>query len=392
MTKQSALLVAPFNAVPIKSGGGTRIFHTIKNLSKKYNLEVWLFRNQSDQLDEEKAWLTKLGVKFKYFNLGENRFITSILHAQPYWFTPWWNQRLINELSSRIDSFDLVQVDGTQLLYLGKYLNESCKKTVFVAHDVSTISFWRRLVLERNVFKKLLQSWRLVEVYFYELFFIKKFAEVISMSEFDGQYLKKYFGVKNINVIPNGIERIHFLPDHNSKKMMTFGYIGGFSHPPNLEAVRYIIDEILPAMEMKQLDYRLLLAGEQDPSFIKKILQAKKIPLSKVEVLGYLKKSEDFYRQIDFLLAPIFAGSGTRIKVLESLSFGRAVITTTVGAEGIEIKSKLLRIIQNDDVPASKWVKEIQDFYQERILDKEKDELKRKLEKMTWEELFEKAY
>lgn len=392
MTKQSALLVAPFNAVPIKSGGGARIFQTIKNLSKKYNLEVWLFRNQNSQLDEEKAWLTKLGVKFKYFNLGENSFITSILHAQPYWFTPWWNQRLISELSSSIDSFDLVQVDGTQLLYLGKYLNESWKRTIFVAHDVSTISFWRRLVLEKNAFKRLLHIWRLAEIYFYEIFFIKKFSEVVSMSKFDGQYLKKHFGARNVNIIPNGINKINFLPDVSGRKVMTFGYIGGFSHPPNLEAVRYIINEILPEMEIRQIDYRFILAGEQDVNFVKKMLQVKKIPMSKVEILGYLKNSEDFYRQIDFVLAPIFAGSGTRIKVLESLSFGRAVITTTVGAEGIDIESKLLRIIHHNDVSTNMWVKEIQDFYQEHILDKEKDKLKRKLEKMTWEQLFEKAY
>lgn len=375
--------------MPTNSGGRRRIFHTIKYLSQNYQLEVWSFLSTDSQLQDERLWLTSLGVKYRHFTLSKNSLLTSFLHLQPYWFTPWWNKDLVASLQSLEEkNWAFVQIDGTQLLYLNQAIKKSWRK-IFVAYDISTISFWRRLLVEKNVLKKCLQLWRLFEIYLYERIHLGKFSKVIAMSKFDANYLRNQFGVKKVEVIPNGIEQVDFLPNQPNKKKIVLGYIGAFSHPPNLEAVRFIIDKILPALEKKRLNYELLLAGEQDRQLVEQLMTKQHLPLARVRLLGYVAESSDFYQQIDVLVAPIFSGSGTKIKILESLSFGRPVVTTKVGAEGIAIESDFLNVIEQQKTKdEEEWSKKVIKAGREEILEKERVKLKKILEDMRWSKVF----
>lgn len=391
MNKPRALLITPFSAIPISSGGGKRTYHTIKYLSSNYDLEVWAFINNIDKSTKEKAWLESLGVKYKYFELNANNLFSFVLHFQPYWFSPWLNTKICESLDSLNADLDLIQIEGTQLLYLGNKLKKNWKKSIFVAYDVSTVSFWRRLAGEKNPLKIFLHFCRLIEICLFEMFFIRKFSEVWSMSNIDADILRKKFAAKKVKVVPNGIEKVNFLSKSENKKVITFGYIGGFAHSPNLEAVSYILKVVLPALEKEQLSYQLFLAGDQDTHLIKKMANDANLPTSKITVMGHLENVESFYEKIDFLLAPIFSGSGTRIKILESLSFGKPVVTTTIGAEGIEIKSNFLSIIKNDEAKNVKsWLAAINKLIKNNHLKSDKSDLEKTLKEMNWGKIFSK--
>lgn len=391
MSKLRALLVVPFAAIPTTSGGGRRVLNTIEQLSKKYDLEVWGFSDGIRPLGQEKDWLKKVGVTYRYFNLGKKNFITSLLYRQPYWFTPWWNSELIQALDALTDKISLVQIDGTQLLYLANHLKKS-RRSVFVSYDVSTISFWRRISKEKNIIKRILQLVLCLEIYLYEVAHMKKFSDVVSVSEFDANLLKKYFRITRVNTIPNGIEQIKFLNTSSEIGVIKLGYIGGFSHPPNVEAVRFIIQEILPVFKKEQYNYKLILGGEVDKSMIEKFAATQQIPLSRIVVLDYVINTKDFYKQIDVLVAPLFSGSGTKIKIMESLSFGRPVVTTTVGAEGIKIISKLLTIVTtSQERNPIRWHTALRNVIDSSSDPKLRASLKLQLENYTWQAIFKIA-
>jgi len=391
MNKPRALLITPFSAIPAKSGGGKRTYHTIKYLSTNYDLEVWAFINHADDSIKEKAWLESLGVKYKYFKLNTNNLFSFFLHFQPYWYSPWWNIKICESLDSLDANLDLIQIEGTQLLYLGKKLKNKWKKSIFVAYDVSTVSFWRRLVGEKNPLKILLHFGRLIEIYAFELLFIRKFSEVWAMSKIDADILHKKFAANKVKVVPNGIEKINFLSKNENNNTITFGYIGGFAHSPNLEAVSYIFKEILPTLERVSPNYQFFLAGDQDENVIKKMAKEVNLPSSKITIMGHLENAESFYEKIDFLLAPIFSGSGTRIKILESLSFGKPVITTMIGAEGIEIESSFLSIVKNNEAKNAKaWATTINKLIKNSHLKSDKSNLEKTLKEISWEKIFSK--
>ena len=355
-TKSNLLLISAIPPQPQNSGGATRIQNTITELSKYYNVDFITF-------DE-----SEIKTRPKNFSLFFTKFI-------PYWFTPWYNQKLISKIGDIVTQkhYDIIQVEFSQLLYLAKYLPKNTKK-IFTAHDISSISFYRRISEGHPSFlKKLIRYFFFLQIYFYEKKYLPKYDTLISVSQKDQQTLKHYLPNKNIICLENGIAKINFLKKTPSK-IIKLGYIGSFEHTPNLNAVKYFFDQIAPLLNKEKINYEFYLAGKNDSEFIK-------TNFPKIINLGQVKNTLDFYQKINCLITPIFSGSGSRIKILESLSFGVPVISSPIGAEGININSDYLQIVSTP----SEYVQSIQNIYQLN-----NDQLLPQLTPLLWENIFNK--
>ncbi len=368
---QKLLLITAISPFPQNSGGATRIYQTIKYLSQKYDLYVLIFGEKIvDKL--ERDFLNRHCFFWQTYSLRER----SIFSSQPYFFSCWQNHELIKEMQVLTANHDFakVRIEFTQIAHIYKSLH-STVNTVFVAHDVSAISFYRRIMEEPNLFKRLFRFYIFIQIYFYEKKWLPKYDQVIAVSKIDQKLLIQKFNLQNVVCESNGISSISFLPPRKDDAI-NLGYIGSFSHPPNKTAVSHILNHILPKCKKHNLDVRLILAGENN--------LPKKIPL--ITNLGKISNVNVFYQQIDVLVAPIFSGSGTRIKILEALSKGRPVVTTKIGAEGISINSPYLQIISSEE----EWVPAI--IRAKRGFTKnETANLKSQLNKYLWSESFRKA-
>lgn len=391
MSSKKLLLIEPFTAIPQNSGGRTRIFHTINELKEYSDLTIWSFFANSQELSLQENWLKKINLPYQSFSIQKKKFFSFLFTGQPYWFSDWWNKELILALKKQENRFDTIQIEFSQLLYLAKYLPKNSRK-VFIAHDLASLSFWRRLQGEKNLVKKIVHFCRLLEVYFYERRYLPLFDLVIAMSETDKINLKKIFHLRNVEVIENGISEINFLPIQREDDSINLGLVGSFSHPPNLEAFRFCSEQILPLLEKNQVKFKFYLAGENNHELVEAITNKFLKNPKQVINLGFIEEIKDFYQQIDLLIAPLFAGSGTRIKILESLSFGRPVLTTKVGAEGIKIISPFLQIISSEEEKnADSWLQMIQSTTDSKLSKNDQDNLIRELSKLTWSSLMQKS-
>lgn len=384
MSSKKLLLIEPFTALPQSSGGRSRIFHTIDELKKYFDLTVWSFFANQEELSLEENWLQKINVPYQHFITQKKQFFSFLTTGQPYWFANWRSKDLSETLQRQGAEYQTIQVEFSQLLYLAKYLPKNSSK-VFVAHDIASLSFWRRLQTEKSLIKKTLHFLRFIEVYFYERKYLPIFDLVIAMSETDKSKLMTFFHLKNVVVVENGIDKINFLPTSKRDGFINLGLIGSFSHPPNLEAFRFCCEKILPLLEKNNIAFKFYLAGANGNELVRTITGKFLKDPKQVINLGFIKEIKDFYQQIDFLITPLFAGSGTRIKILESLSFGRPVITTEIGAEGISISDPWIRRIdQSKEKDAQLWLATIK-----QLMDREFDQkhyfyLNAELQKLTW--------
>ncbi|MEI6690162.1 MAG: glycosyltransferase [bacterium] len=353
MKKLKLLLISGIPLLPQNNGGATRLKNTLKYLSQKYE------------------------ITFREVSVVRKSLWTSITTGIPYHMTNYYNPELRKLLEN--ESFDEIRIEGTQLLYLAQFLPRDVP-TTFVSLDISTVSFWRRAWESNNPFVVLLRLASCLQVYIYEKYYLKRFHQVVTMSKIDAAALSNLFGMNNILITPNGIDGIHFLPPRTSK-IMTLGFIGSQSHTPNIAAINFITENILPALNTREHEYRVMVLGKFD-----KLLSENK----HVEIIDHIDELRDFYSKIDFLVAPIYSGSGTRIKILESLSYGKPIITTEIGAEGIGIKSKLLTIIPYaNERNAKTWVSQITKTYKSiNDLSGELANLEKQLSPLTWENIF----
>jgi len=348
------LLISAISPTPQNSGGATRIHHTLKEISKHHQVDFITF-------DE-----SIIKTQPKSFSLFFTKFI-------PYWFSPWYNLKLISKVKDLVkqNKYDIIQIEFSQLLYLAKYLPKNTKK-VFTAHDISSISFYRRIFEDKpSILKIILRYLLFLEIYFYEKKYLPKFDTIITVSQKDRQTLQKQLPNQKIICLENGINKINFLKK-TSLKTIKLGYIGSFEHTPNLNAVKYFYQQIAPLLKKQNINYKFYLAGKNDPNFVKE-------NFPQIINLGQIKETQDFYKKIDCLITPIFAGSGSRIKILEALSFGVPVISSPIGAEGINIKSSYLQIANTPQ----KYIDCINKLNNLQI-----NQLEKQLKPLLWENVF----
>ncbi len=348
MNKPKLLLITAISPFPTDSGGSVRVWHTLDNLAQKYEIHFFSFKPINYQLSHnEKQFLRRKTHFFYFFDLFDERnFNDFFSHGQPFWFTPWYSDELKLFISNYVKFNDIsfAQVEFTQLLYLIDVLPKNIQAT-FVAHDISTISFFRRA--QETIFskKKFLFFILCLQIWWYEKKYLPKYRHVIAMSHSDKKTLQQHYGVKNAIVVPNGIEYVESkfikLMRHKPIKL---GYIGAFAHPPNEMAVRFFITKIAPLLEKSGLNYQFFYVGKNDFCLFQTIIgEAHLKEPERIINLGFVDNAADFYHQIDCLVTPIFSGSGTRLKILEALGYGLPVISTSIGAEGIILQSEQLQ-------------------------------------------------
>lgn len=388
-SKEKLLLITAIAPIPKDSGGAVRIYNTIKCLSAKYDIYLIYFTRESiSNKDDENFYKKYTKQSYPIIINSEKDQKSFIVNFQPYWFSDWYNEEVKILISNLIkkEKINRVQVEFTQLLYLIKTIPDSVK-TFFTAHDISSISFYRRLKEEKNIKKIIIYFIRLTEIYFYEKKYLPKFSTIYSVSKNDKNQLEKMFKLKKVINVDNGIEEVNFLPTSNkNSKTINLGIIGSFNHPPNKFSFNYFINEIAPLLEKEKIDYKFYLAGKNNPDEIKNLIKLSKIRnKDKIIDLGFVNESKDFFKKIDILVTPIFSGSGSRIKILEALGFGRKIISSPIGAEGIDIDTKLISIANTPE----EYIKEIKNYTTNKYIINFEEE-KINISKLTWKYIFTK--
>jgi glycosyltransferase involved in cell wall biosynthesis len=390
MNKQKVLIVSSISPLITDSGGATRIHNTLKYQSQHFEIYFIYFINPGYQLTERDKTFLKKYTKYSYavkLN-GWKKQSSFIDDFQPYWFSDWMNNELKILVSKLIRKYTipLVQIECTQLSYLLPYIPKGVKK-VLVAYDISTISFLRRLKEVHFSIHKIIHFFRFLEIYLYERKYLPLFDYVITVSDTDIQYLKKYFKKAKGLVVPNGIESVVVkkLKSYANKKL-TLGYIGSFSHPPNKFAVNYFLNNIAKSISAKGVKFDYLLAGSINRDEVENMVSKAKIGNRNcIKILGFVNETSDFFNSIDLLVAPIFSGSGTRVKIVESLSCGTPVLTTSVGAEGLEtINSNYLLLANN----TSEFVEGIAGGKWRDLGQKDQSYLEKTMKGFLWENIF----
>lgn len=121
------------------------------------------------------------------------------------------------------------------------------------------------------------------------------------------------------------------------------GFLGGFGHPPNVDAVDWFLSEIWPEVRAQKPDARFVLAGSKMPDRFK-ALDGK----AGVKVLGFVETVDEFFGQIRASVAPLRYGAGAKGKVAASLALGTPCVSTMIGAEGMGLTPGVDVLVSDD--------------------------------------------
>jgi glycosyltransferase involved in cell wall biosynthesis len=138
-----------------------------------------------------------------------------------------------------------------------------------------------------------------------------------------------------LDVTPNGVDTEHFKRSESTKAeaRQTIIFTGTAGYPPNDEAVRWLLRDIWPQIRMRNPDVQLILAGRNATQYWKPLIQSG----DGIQLYSDVPDMRPIVSQASVAIVPILSGSGTRLKILEALSMRTPVVSTLIGAEGLEL-------------------------------------------------------
>jgi len=204
------------------------------------------------------------------------------------------------------------------------------KNAVIVVDSVDL--HFRRIYGEAKVKKSIYFLKKSVSMFIREMNTYRKADVVIDISEEEQQLLQKLFPRKNILIIPN-IHEDGGLPSDNIKRSIPSTkphllFVGNFGHSPNVDAMIYFNQDILPLLRNHFHDILVTIIGASPPEAIKRFNS------STVRVLGHVPDIDPFLYSCHISIAPLRYGAGMKGKIGQAMACGLPVVTTSVGAQG----------------------------------------------------------
>ncbi len=218
--------------------------------------------------------------------------------------------------------------------------------SVLFQHNVESV-LWRRQArtetrfLKRKVFE--IEAGRMAR---YERSAVRRFHHVIAVSEQDRACMAAMTDAARITVVPTGVDLSLYRPDSaatTDSSLVVF--TGSMDWEPNVDGVEYFCGEIWPRILSRVPSARFRIVGRAPGARVRKLAGGP------VEVTGRVESIIEHLRQAEVVVVPLRVGGGTRLKILEAMAAGKAVVSTSVGAEGLDVHHGQDIILADD--PAS---------------------------------------
>lgn len=262
--------------------------------------------------------------------------------------------RLIEILKE--EDFDVVHVDSIYLTpYLPAIRKYSQAKVILRAHNVEH-QIWDRMAKQEP---KLMKRWYLkklaLALRMYELDHLNDYDAVTCFTRQDADYFRNTPGPEGkrlkrpVAVLPFGIEGVM---DEFHPGQATVYHLGAMDWMPNQEGVRWLMDKVWPKVLKECGDAQLYLAGRR---MSQEMMSMKR---EGIVMVGEVPDAADFLRDKGICVIPLFSGSGIRVKMIEAMARGKAVVSTTIGLQGIDaVDGEHLLVADDEDTFARQIVR-----------------------------------
>lgn len=242
---------------------------------------------------------------------------------------PDFRQRLAELLQEQ--DFDIVQLEG---LYLTPYIDtirqHSKAKISFRAHNIE-FEIWERLAQNTgNPLKRRYLNLLARRLKRYEIAQLNRADALVPITEKDQQYFEYLGCALPSKVIQTGVDAQRLVPDHSQLDYPSVFHLGSLDWMPNQEGMLWFLEEVWPKVHQALPQLRFYMAGRNLP---KRFAQ---LDYPNVEIIGEVPDAVQFMNQKGIMVVPLHAGSGMRIKIMEALALEKAIVSTDVGAEGID--------------------------------------------------------
>lgn len=258
------------------------------------------------------------------------RLFANLFSPYPYSVAKHYSRRFQLKLEQllRTEQFDLVQCEWTPY---ARFLDERHALPVLLAsHNVESQIWIRRARRSRTLLEKLFFVLQGIKMRSFERRALHRAAQVTAVSPQDAELMRAW-GARAVTLVPNGVD-VEFFQPASEPTASELLFLASLDWQPNLDALDYFLREILPLVRARHPATLRIVGRRPSP-----LLRERLAGLPGVELVGEVDDVRPHLARAAVVVVPLRIGGGSRIKILEALAAGRAVVSTSMGAEGLDV-------------------------------------------------------
>ncbi len=345
MQRPSLLVLTPQPPYPLHQGTAIRNFHLLRWLSGRFRCDLATFSGSPVGEDSPlREFCDRILTVPPPSRSVAERILTTFLSPMPDMALRLRSDEMFEKLRPMVEErgYRVVQIEGIEMAPYGLWAAELLRwrgGTPWVVFDDHNAEY----VLQKRAFLTDVRNplrwpgalysfiqWRKLRKY--ERSVCRRADAVVAVSGRDAGMLRKLDGAIEPIVVPNGVDSSRYGDFHGELRSgpPTLVFTGKMDFRPNVDAMTWFASAIWPRIRAMHRDVRLSIVGQKPHAKIRRLGE-----LPGITVTGFVPDIRPHIASADVYVVPLRMGGGTRLKVLQAMAMGKAIVSTSLGAEGI---------------------------------------------------------
>ena len=351
------LWVKPGKLLPLDSGGKLRTYSILRHLCVNHDVTYLSYYGGARDQDYEQEIQRQLpGAVTVHTPLpqGKGRYLDYVRHLPhpvPYSVTKFTSSHVQQLLEAWISQrlFNVAVCD-----FLASALNfprDFAIPIVLFQHNVESLLWKRRAQYEMNWLDRLISRLEYAKMARFEPAQVRRFHRVFAVSDQDRSLMGGMVDLTRVSVIPTGVDLDVYQYDRKSRHTAPLVvFTGSMDWPPNIDAVEYFCRDVWPHVLKQAPNARFRIVGREPH------VRVRNLACKSVEVTGTVSSIVDHLHDAAVLVVPLRMGGGTRIKIYEGMAMGKATVSTSLGAEGLDVRHCHDILLADEPLQFAKYV------------------------------------
>ena len=329
--------------VPADTGGKIRSLNLFSRLAKRVSIHAVSFANPVDDASAvsemnhifDRYTPVPWREERKYSPEFYGRVLAAQMNPWPYFLSKCNRPEFAAAIQTleRQHRFDLLFCDF--LHTAAPLLHHRFRPKVVFEHNIEFLLRKRKSAVEKNPLRKWLLKREWTKTRVIEEQVCRSCEHVFVVSQDDRSTVAREFGVSHTSALATAVDTDFFSPMHKSVRAQHLAFVGSMDWEPNEDAMIWFLQEVYPRIRRSAPNASLAIVGRHPSARLRRLAGQQ----PNVEVTGRVDDVRPYLAEAEVIIVPLRVGGGTRIKIPEAMAMAKAVVSTTVGAEGLPFHS-----------------------------------------------------